>query len=405
MQLLTKERLETIKTDPYFRAYNAAIIGAADAVLGKPIEVISYQSHMFFYRNGVRNETGAGRRRERLAVLAFAYLLTEEQRYLDSLEDYIWAICDEFAWAAPAHLKEEGMQNAVPFETQPQYLDLRAAEQAAIFAELDALLGDALSFRVRRRLRMEVERRVLAPFEGRLHTLFWENTVHNWASVCASNLGIAFLLLTERERFLAILPRLERAIGNFLDGFDADGCCLEGVAYWAFGFGTFLHFADLLYRYSDGAVDRFADPKVHEIALFSQRTVLPSHNVINFADCGRRPRLHLPLLHLLAGRYPDVILPSREEYNLDREAELGGFDFLRILQSYMWIDPARTGDLHTRSYHHYMKNAEWFIERNDRFSLVAKAGHNAEPYLRCFPDWRERYENRSDSRRGDNGRL
>ena len=43
-----------------------------------------------------------------------------------------------------------------------------------------------------------------------------------------------------------------------------------------------------------------------------------------------------------------------------------------------------------------MKNAEWFIDRNERFSFVAKAGHNAEPYLRSLPDWRERYENRTD---------
>ena len=396
MELLCKELLAKIKENPVYSLYNAKIISSADAIIDAPIEVITYQEHMFFYREHYRSDKKKVERRRNLALLAFAYLLTEKEEYLRRAEDYIWAICDEFAWAVPAHLKEEGMANAVPFEEQPQYIELMAVDTVALLAEIDATLGEALTWRIRKRIRMEAERRIFSPFENRLHNLFWERTVHNWASDCASNICIAYMHLCPRERTEKILPRIKQSISNFLEGFDTDGCCLEGFSYWNYGFGEFIHFADLLYRYTDGADNYFLDEKVHEIALFAQRTIIGNYNVINFADGGDNAPLPLAKLHLFASHYEDIILPDKKIYNFDWLAREGNFSFLGIMRSYLWIDPEKSGNLGERSYHHYMDKAQWFIEKNPVYSFVAKGGHNAEPYLKSFPDWQERYENRSD---------
>ena len=115
MQLLCKEKLAEIRNNPIYSVYNQKIISSADEVLYAPIEVISYQEHMFFYREHFRNDKKKLERIRNLSILAAAYLLTEKEEYLFRAEDYIWAICDEFSWALPAHLKEEGMRFVYDF--------------------------------------------------------------------------------------------------------------------------------------------------------------------------------------------------------------------------------------------------------------------------------------------------
>ena len=366
MKLICKELLTNIRNNPRYKTYNEQIIALADKVVSKPIEVLSYQDHMFFYREHYRRDGQKRERRNNLSLLALAYLITEKEEYLLRAEDYIWAICDEFAWAFPAHLKEEGLANAVPFETQPQYIELFASGTVALLAEVDAALGDALSWRIRSRIRMEAERRIFTPFETRLHNLFWEGTVHNWASVCSSNLGIAYIHLCDKERVTKMLPRLKKSIANFLDGYDSDGCCLEGYAYWNYGFGEFIRFADLLYRYTEGKDNYFLDEKVHQIALYGQRVMVGDYHVVNFADGSDSSPIQLAKLHLFASHYDDIILPNKERYNFNTLIGNGEVSFLSAMRNYLWIDPEADGNLGERSYHHYMDKAEWFIEKNDR---------------------------------------
>ena len=396
MQTISKELFTNIRNDPYYSEYNQKIISLADSILDTPIEVLSYQNHMFFYRYGFRDDAQRSARRENLSLLATAYLLTENQTYLDRAEDYIWAICDQFSWALPAHLQAEKCAHPVPFETQPYYIELVAAGTAALLAEIDAALNDALSVRIRKRIRMEVDRRIFTPFETRMHDLFWENVIHNWASVCASNLGIAYIHLAPKERFLAVLPRLKRSIDNFLGGYDTDGCCLEGFAYWNYGFGEFLPFADLLCRYTNGEDDYFKDEKVHRIALFAQNVIVGDGHVVNFADGGDRVQFPLAAIHLFSSKYNDIVLPNKQNFNLTKIAEGRIPSFIASMRNYLWIRPELDGRLTERSYHHYMDKAEWFIEKNEHYSLVAKGGHNAEPYHKSYEDWQSRYENRGD---------
>ena len=87
MQLLTSQRLDAIRKDPHYAAYNAALIRAADAVLDRPIEVLSYRNHMYFYHSGMRDDRVKLLRRKSLTALVFAYLLTEDSRYLECAED------------------------------------------------------------------------------------------------------------------------------------------------------------------------------------------------------------------------------------------------------------------------------------------------------------------------------
>lgn len=61
----------------------------------------------------------------------FAYWLTQDEKYLEPLIDYIMYICDEFSWCLPAHVKypEVSAKEAI------EHIDLFQAETARLLAE------------------------------------------------------------------------------------------------------------------------------------------------------------------------------------------------------------------------------------------------------------------------------
>ncbi|MGA2656463.1 MAG: DUF4038 domain-containing protein [Verrucomicrobiota bacterium] len=144
-------------------------------------------------------------------------------------------------------------------------MDLRATLLAWELAAADYLLGERLAPETRRRLRANVERRVLQPFrdmvEGRRGEIYWLRVRNNWNAVCLSGLTGAALALEaspqERARFVAAA---QHYIQFFLRSFTPDGYCAEGVGYWNYGFGHFLMLGEAVRQASGGAIDLFADP-------------------------------------------------------------------------------------------------------------------------------------------------
>ena len=79
-----------------------------------------------------------------------------------------------------------------------------------------------------------------------------------------------FILRTDEE-IQTVLPRIKETLEYYLKGFGDDGACVEGINYWAYGFGYFTYFAQLLYQYSDGKDNLFDNKKVENIAVFPQK--------------------------------------------------------------------------------------------------------------------------------------
>lgn len=87
------------------------------------------------------------------------------------------------------------------------------------------------------------------------------------------------LYLGTDEEIKTVLPRIKETLEYYLKGFGDDGACVEGINYWAYGFGYFTYFAQLLYQYSDGKDNLFDN--VENIALFPQnyglKIIIQSH--------------------------------------------------------------------------------------------------------------------------------
>ena len=84
------------------------------------------------------------------------------------------------------------------------------------------------------------------------------------------------------ERQLRMIKRLDTAMQSYLNSFGEDGACVEGVGYWAYGFGYFLYYAQLLAEVLQEDT-YLKQPKTRKIAVFPYTMISPGH-YIPFSD-------------------------------------------------------------------------------------------------------------------------
>ena len=250
----------------------------------------TYSRYRAFARTGAREpyETPYYRKRERLHAAALHHLLGAGD-YRDAIHDYLWSICEETTWVAPAHAR---------------VIDLMAAETAFGLAEIVSLLGPTLDAEVRYRVRDEIERRIIAPFLHGAYDLRWFNGTDNWNGVCAGAIG-GVLLYLERdpERLSAGLALVLESLKTFLaTSFAADGSTTEGIGYWHYGLTYVIIFAELLRGRTAGALDLLAAPRLRPIAAFPAKMLLTEGRFANFADAGETIALNPGLIARLAAR-------------------------------------------------------------------------------------------------------
>ena len=117
-----------------------------------------------YTRNGNRSrfQSASFGRRRRLASLAIAECLEAKGRFLDEIANGVWAISEESFWGIPAGFPN---REGLPDVTDP-VVELFTGETAALLAWVDYLLGptlDKVSPVLRRRIRVETDRRMLSP--------------------------------------------------------------------------------------------------------------------------------------------------------------------------------------------------------------------------------------------------
>ena len=344
---------------------------AARAYLESPIAALPYSSYVSFWNSGNRTayEAHYMEHRRRLNVFTAMALSSDEDKWLKGLEDILWAICDEFTWALPAHVR--GREEA-EFDEHVHTVDLFAAETAFALSEVYALLGERLAPLVRHRIAQEVQRRVVGSYMER--QLSWPK--NNWSAVCAGAIGSAMLLLGLEDIFERAKERLLTAMRLFLDSYHDDGCCLEGTLYWGYGFGYFCFFADLLRQYSKGKIDLFRDEKVHRIALFRQRTVLSGNWVLPFADAPHNLNSYIGLVSYLAREYDDAAgMDEQYESMFDDDTRYRFADFLR---DFYWYNSARKERKQEETV--CWETSQWYIHKSAPFTFACKGGDNDEPH-------------------------
>jgi Heparinase II/III-like protein len=388
----TEEKTEwwrNAAANPEFNLLFEEIRVEGERLLREAEQELTFSLFRIFTENGSRLEFEKVyfQKRHRLTTFAIMALLEPENKeYVAALENIIWSICNEYSWCLPAHLKNSPETSTSincsleKHSVENDSIDLFSAETAFALAEILKLTEDVLDPLIRKRIYVEVYKRVFRPFHTTKYE--WETQEHNWAAVCAGSIGAAAMHLIEDSKELSlILERVLPAMDCYLKGFSDDGVCLEGYGYWQYGFGYYVYFADLLRKKTGGKLDLFTSEKLHQIALFQQRCFLHQNQVVNFSDANPTASVFLGMSHYLSMVYEDFEIPERN-LRANFTADHCG-RWAPAIRNLLWFDetlPEQPWGNGSR----FFKDSQWFISRHQTkfgsFSFAAKGGNNNEPH-------------------------
>lgn len=366
---------EDVRNKPEFERYRTELLKywEKNDLENKRFEALRYSEFKLFWTTGDREKyQGAyfGRRTAIEVTVPLCLIYPEEEKYINKLMDLVYSVCDEYTWCLPAHQDKLEVLNEVR-------IDLFASECAFYMAMIYTLLGDRLDPLINERIKYETQRRVIDPFLAVDCYGWWETGTSNWTSVCIGSVAGAMMLLRPDLVTDEVVARFEKAIDGYLRGFKDDGVCFEGCGYWAYGFGYFLQYADLIRTFTGGRVDRFADPKVKTIATFLQKMFLSGDAGVSFADGGKKISYDTAILHRLKTEYPDDVLIYDPKYS-SNSMGCGRLSTRVFAASWMnedfYNNPAESGV----DFENWFADSKWFVKRNRNYGFAAKAGHNAE---------------------------
>lgn len=365
------------------RGQIAAFIHQAEQASGQAIPPLPGSLWLDCMRTGRREgyEEACYLRRLMLRDLAIGECLEGQGRFLDPLLDLIWAICEESSWVYPAHHPD------LPVVDQP-YIDLGAASTGFDLAVVDGLVGSALPPQAGRRIREEVERRLLTPYLER-EDFWWlapqrGRPLNNWTAVCnAGVMAAALYLEADPTRLATLLAKGLHSLAYYLDTFDEDGGTTEGPGYWAYGFGYFARIAQMIEQCTGGRITLLDGERVRKVGAFPLRTMLSPGLYVNFSDAPRRATFPAALLATLGRRLnlPSLLALAAEPVN---QAHAGlNADLLWLLPTLFWDLPAPGSPGIELARHDWFNGMMWMIARADPCDpdglvLAAKGGHNDE---------------------------
>lgn len=363
---------------------------------GRPYPVLRATDFMAFVRNGSRKayEDPYFARRRKLSAAMLGCCLSGTEQDLDEVIDGIWCICEESSWVISAHngSSHPGMRPAserpLP-DVQNPYIDLFAAQTAMILSLTCAMLGEHLDAQapvLRRRVRLEMEKRIFIPFMTR-DDYWWmgfiRRDLNNWTPWIVSNVMLSAVIWLEDKRRLAeLLERGCRMLDRYFDILPEDGGCDEGAGYWNMAGGALLDCLELLERVTGGRMAFWENEKLRAVLSFPVKMQLPHGWFVNFADCDARPLLSGERLQLAGERLGDAHLAAAGSRLRGTLADqLSDTPHLwRLLD--MLFHPAlpEAGEAAEKPRDVWLPNLQVRLLERGRSILAAKGGHNGESH-------------------------
>ena len=369
----------------------SALRRLAESWRGEAYPPLLASQFMAFGRAGdrVRYETPYFTRRRKLCAAVLGACATGDVGDLDDVIDGIWLICEESSWVISAHNGSDhpgvppASERLLPDVANP-YVDLFAAQTAMILSLACQLLGeglDALSPLVRRRVRLEVERRVLHPFETR-DDFWWMGIVrkdlNNWTPWIVSNVMLAACAwVDDRLRLSTLLERGMAMLDRYLSVIPSDGGCDEGPGYWSMAGGALLDSLALLERVTGGRLSLWDDEKLGNILRFPMRMWLGGDWFVNYADCDARPDIPGERLCFAGEKLGDATLAAfGRRFRGDLEGHLADTPQLWRLLSDLFHADAGGAEALAPPADVWLPDLQLRTVRRGNFTLVCKGGVN-----------------------------
>ena len=359
-------------------------IAQAERLLAKPVK----GPDDALYEKVYGWNTVAAKNSEAIRQLTIAECLENKGRFLSKLIEYVKSKSAQTTWMNPYHDRPHFGN----FHGKYRTTDLNTAADAQNLAiALDCLRGT---------LPADVEARAMAALwkhcygnylakaaapdapdqKGRNAWFFgdmnWNVACHGWCVMAAER---TIPDVRTRARFI---EAAERAYPFYLNGFSSDGYCHEGLDYWNFGFGMFLHLAWTVRAATDGKVDFFAHPMARKDFLYAFECMQTDAVALRYGDgTAGSPSPDNLLLGGLA--WPDLMTASART----RGANLNGagshpYRALPMIMGRLQPSGARSYERPVRS---YFPEAQVLVCRpvkptKTTLSACIRGGHNACPH-------------------------
>ena len=208
------------------------------------------------------------KRTTRLDAFVVAECIQNQGTYLPLIEAELQAILKEKTWADSTSIA----WNQLPGGPE-RAIDLGVAARAWTVATAYYWLGDKLSPATRQAIREQMQHRVFDDYEASIRSgiprWWWMTVKTNWNAVCTAGvLGAALAVISSPQERALFVQATQNELSLYLQGISDDGYCYEGVGYWAYGYGSYLSAAEMLYDQTQSKINLFAGAKQRQAALF-----------------------------------------------------------------------------------------------------------------------------------------
>ncbi len=272
----------------------ANVLKTAEDLLKQPIPDLSETLYKEYYRNGNRSnyQSAFFKTTSRVNVFALAETLENKGRFVKPLEETLEFLCEWPSWVLPAH-----DSNATVYDQKGMWSDLGSTLTGGEIAIAVNLLEDKLNPELVARVKAELERRILAPYEkslkdARMQGMWWVRTTNNWSAVCHNGtVATALNVVDSKERRALFVAGAEYFSERyFMKGFTNDGYCSEGMGYWDYGYGNYIEMGARVRVETQGAVDFFRFPGTQAVLSYAPTLEIDKNNFAVFADCSPTAR-------------------------------------------------------------------------------------------------------------------
>ncbi len=382
------------------------IVDRAELLNEKDWPALPAVRYMDFVKNGNRSRYEAPyfERRQRLRCLTAAECIERRGRFIDSIINGVWAVCEETTWAIPAHSYsfKSPDQGLVDISRDRVTLDLFAAETGANLAWILYLIGDRLGAEceaIPRRIALEIGRRVVDPFldydDFGWMGLSHDNPVNNWNPWINENvLSCALVAMEDGPRRAAVVKKVCRSAERFLHFYAEDGGCDEGPSYFSVAGASMMDILEQLNLATGGGVNLFDRTLIRNMADYIRHVHIAGDWFVNFADAPSRLgfiaedlllRLSKPMGNEALAAFCRMRMARNPSLRPDRYFTHMNYYMFRALSAlFNWEEPDR-GEADVASLSHWFGGIQVATARSkaNSFSglfLAAKGGCNAESH-------------------------
>lgn len=258
---LVKNLKTEVKTDPVIKNMYKAIQLNTEEIFEQPL-----------LTRDVVGRRLLGTSREmlwRINMLGFVYLMEEDKRVLNRINDEVVAVCNFKDWN-PSH-----------------FLDVAEMSTAVAFA-LDWTAGDLPKTTRELAKKALIEKGIKPSWPENGENPGWAYGSNNWNQVCNGGMIAASIAVAESEPALAAktIHRALDGLPHSLVEYGPDGVYPEGSTYWGYGTSFSVTTAAMLESAFGHDFGHWEYPAFKESAVFRVLMNTPSGMYYNFADCG-----------------------------------------------------------------------------------------------------------------------